>query len=623
MPEKQKGHPQQGQKENRTPWTRQYSDDVFIEDPLPVLKPRQIDVPLAEEFRDVPDVFNELVLRLLPSALTICSNPLLAHTNSSSSRKMGNGRVKRLVVIGLGLLIIFLGSVLLLYPSPDLSAEQEIVHRIAELTAKLQHANGLNDQRKSDLQLISGQFGSLVRLVKEHQDQYEDNKSPLNALLAEYTKQGLTNPNFTRSFDLTLPSVTAFLPNTVNNPSSFTPAFKISRGRSHVSMVLGIPTVKRQYQSYLVTTLQSVLENMTVEEMEDTLIIIFIAETDPDSVFQISSDVQKQFHQHLESGLMEVISPPSEFYPDLAGLRKTLGDDMERVTWRSKQSLDFSFLMMYAKSRGTFYVQLEDDVLTKKGFISIMKHFALEKIADKQSWFVIDFCQLGFIGKMFKSVELPWLVQFFLMFYNDKPVDWLLENLIQTKVCKLDQDHKKCKKEKEKLWIHYKPSLFQHIGTHSSLKGKVQKLKDRQFGRVQLFVPHKNPPATIESPIKHYKHYSITRAYQGETFFWGLVPQAGDKITITFDPAVALTSFRLVSGNAEHPSDRFFNTTIEVMSASPGKQEFQPVGSFDQFGLAEGSLPPSLGPLAKLRLNLHSSSANWAILSEIFLKRAS
>ena len=42
------------------------------------------------------------------------------------------------------------------------------------------------------------------------------------------------------------------------------------------------------------------------------------------------------------------------------------GDDMERVSWRSKQALDFSFLMMYATDRGTFYVQLEDDVLTKK-----------------------------------------------------------------------------------------------------------------------------------------------------------------------------------------------------------------------------------------------------------------
>ena len=28
-------------------------------------------------------------------------------------------------------------------------------------------------------------------------------------------------------------------------------------------------------------------------------------------------------------------------------------------------------------------------------------------------------------------------------------------------------------------------------------QGKVQKLKDRQFGRVQLFIPHKNPSATI------------------------------------------------------------------------------------------------------------------------------
>ena len=50
---------------------------------------------------------------------------------------------------------------------------------------------------------------------------------------------------------------------------------------------------------------------------------------------------------------------------------------MERVTWRSKQSLDFSFLMMYAKSRGTFYVQLEDDVLTKKVFHLIFKLFIL------------------------------------------------------------------------------------------------------------------------------------------------------------------------------------------------------------------------------------------------------
>lgn len=110
---------------------------------------------------------------------------------------------------------------------------------------------------------------------------------------------------------------------------------------------------------------------------------------------------------------------------------------------------------------GAFYVQLEDDILTKKGFVTIIKNFALEKTANKEQsqWFVLDFCQLGFIGmlcpvflneskyklllstgKMFKSADLPWLITFFQMFYNEKPVDWLLYHLIYTKVCSVEKD---------------------------------------------------------------------------------------------------------------------------------------------------------------------------------------
>lgn len=51
-----------------------------------------------------------------------------------------------------------------------------------------------------------------------------------------------------------------------------------------------------------------------------------------------------------------------------------------------------------------------------------------------------------FTGKMFKSAELPWLITFFQMFYNDKPVDWLLEHLIYTKVCNWEKDMVSCKK---------------------------------------------------------------------------------------------------------------------------------------------------------------------------------
>ena len=64
------------------------------------------------------------------------------------------------------------------------------------MSVKLQHIDTLNDQRKLDLQVnegketinlfklgilqgISVQFSSLLKLVKDHQDQYEDNNSLL------------------------------------------------------------------------------------------------------------------------------------------------------------------------------------------------------------------------------------------------------------------------------------------------------------------------------------------------------------------------------------------------------------------------------------------------------------
>lgn len=105
-----------------------------------------------------------------------------------------------------------------------------------------------------------------------------------------------------------------------------------------------------------------------------------------------------RFPNECEAGVIDVISPSSSYYPDLSKLRDTLGDDHQRVVWRSKQNLDFAFLMSYAQTKGMFYVQLEDDILAKKNFITTMKSFALQKIGTKENWFVLDFCQLGFIG---------------------------------------------------------------------------------------------------------------------------------------------------------------------------------------------------------------------------------
>jgi hypothetical protein len=45
-----------------------------------------------------------------------------------------------------------------------------------------------------------------------------------------------------------------------------------------VSVVLGIPTVRREVQSYLLATLQNLIDSMSEEEAADSLVVIFIAE---------------------------------------------------------------------------------------------------------------------------------------------------------------------------------------------------------------------------------------------------------------------------------------------------------------------------------------------------------
>lgn len=493
-------------------------------------------------------------------------------------------------------------TIFVMFQKPDMSEESALVQRVAELQERLRHAEMLNHQRWED-----------VLALQQH-------LVPRNGSLGDGTP-----------LDLQLPAIYNFLPHLTAGPDAIRPAVKISRGRSGATMVLGVPTVKREVQSYLMSTLQNLINNMSPEERRISLIVVFIAETDLSYVMEQSKEIKQELSEHVESGLLEIISPPASFYPDMDHLPETLGDPLTRVKWRTKQTLDFAYLMMYAQSRGTFYVQLEDDILTKPGYITKMKNAAYNHIANKRHWMILDFCQLGFIGKLFKCVDLSKFVAFFLIFYNDKPVDWLLDNMISTMVCRNDHDPKQCRKRVDTVWIHYKPSLFQHVGMHSSLKGKLQKLKDRHFGKLALHVSHANPTAVVTTSLKSYKNYNLARAYQGATFFWALMPQKGDNITFRFTPPIRIERFLFRSGNQEHPDDKFYNTTVEVqldyepviLPFTRTLDGFYVVGRFKaSTGIAEGNLPPEIGCVRTLRLNIQYDSSHWAILSEIWIKPA-
>lgn len=121
---------------------------------------------------------------------------------------------------------------------------------------------------------------------------------------------------------------------------------------------------------------------------------------------------------------------------------------------------------------------------------------------------------------MFQAPDLNLIVEFIFMFYKEKPIDWLLDHILWVKVCNPEKDavltinnvhlwiwahmavrwmgaslflilQKHCERQKSSLRVRFRPSLFQHVGLHSSLAGKIQKLTVSLIPS-QLFISNSN-----------------------------------------------------------------------------------------------------------------------------------
>ncbi|XP_026213471.1 glyco_transf_54 domain-containing protein [Anabas testudineus] len=506
-------------------------------------------------------------------------------------------------------------------PRDEASAGSSVLPDLQTLHDRLLVAEDLGRQVSRDLSHILGQLINMSKDVNlTHSTSNTTNIfliEPVRQLFGGQAGKGISQPN-----------IYTYMPHLRRHPDSLVPNVILGQGRRGVSMVLGIPTVKRDKQSYLVNTLSSLFYSLTSSQSQDLVIVVFVAETDTDYVSSVADTIRNNFPKEVQSGLLEVVSPSQYYYPNFTSLRETFGDSKDRVKWRTKQNLDFSFLMLYAQDKGIYYVQLEDDVVAKAGYYNDMITFVTQQ--EPKPWLYLEFSQLGFIGKMFRTRDLPMIAEFFLMFHRDKPIDWLLDHILWVKACNPEKDAKHCNEQKALLKQRYKPSLFQHVGLHSSLPGKLQHLKDKDFAKQTLYNAHSNPVAELSSSLKHYQEHSLERAYKGEDFFWALTPIQDDYIQFKFPEPIHISSYLFRSGNVETIGDKFYNTTVEVLPSNVSARDkpshleesdkgFITIGAF-QNGLAEGEIEEALQPVSALRLVVHSNSDVWAVLSEIHIK---
>lgn len=189
-------------------------------------------------------------------------------------------------------------------------------------------------------------------------------------------------------------------------------------------MTIGIPTIERLVNgksiSYLEETLKDLIKKIPERVKDKILIIILIADENPESQKRIFVSLSKNFKQSIEDGLLEVIHAPKRFYQNLENLPTTMNNTDTRMRWRAKQSLDYSFLLYYAYGLGQYHLQLEDDITCEENFFEKIEH---DIKSTKSEWIIYQYYKMGFIGKLIKSEYLPIFASIFRIYYFEMPLD--------------------------------------------------------------------------------------------------------------------------------------------------------------------------------------------------------
>nr|XP_002120950.2 alpha-1,3-mannosyl-glycoprotein 4-beta-N-acetylglucosaminyltransferase A-like [Ciona intestinalis] len=372
---------------------------------------------------------------------------------------------------------------------------------------------------------------------------------------------------------------------------NFTPSVVLGHGHYNKdSFVIGIPSVKREGVSYLETTIRSLCRSMYPVNENKTSIVVFLAETDMDYVHKTMGEVYNTFTREVDTGLLQVISPPTHLYPSF-NLPQTLGDPSERVQWRSKEVFDAAYLMFVCRNKADYYLMLEDDVIAVKGFVESMKKIVAE---NKETDFgYISLSTFNSIGKLFRRRDIPAWASFFFTFYGLKPIDWLMLDVMRIQSCNPEKSSSECEANIKKRMPQFSKGLFQHIGKMSSLAGKKQLITDTKFSREpQATNPHVNIKAEVSTTLTSADLSTANELYidsggMNKHFLVSKL-QTDDVIKVLFSTPSYVQYILVKTGNADMQL-RYCTECglIEYfVDVSQTPSTYQQCGAFDRHGSA-------------------------------------
>ncbi|NXS13409.1 MGT4C acetylglucosaminyltransferase, partial [Neodrepanis coruscans] len=370
-------------------------------------------------------------------------------------------------------------------------------------------------------------------------------------------------------------------------------------------LAVGLASVQRPRGFYLAATLQSLFSQSSEEELQELVVVVHLADPEPGWNARVAATIARRFARHVLLGRLLLIHAPHELYPPLEGLKRNYNDPEERVRFRSKQNVDYAFLLAFAANLSSYYLMIEDDVWSARSFLTAIR----KALASQQgsNWATLEFSKLGYIGKLYHSSDLPRLARFLLLFYQEMPCDWLLVHFRHLLA--------------QKDVIRFKPSLFQHMGLYSSFQGTLNRLEDDDFQPDALDIPD-NPPASLYTSMAVFENYEPLKAYSSaQGYFWGKAPAAGSVFCIIFQQPARVSRVRVRTGSEERRGDFLHSGVLELGWGRGDNRDcstYTPVGTFEKGTLDQGGLQRgSPGPVECVRIRVTRAQSEWLIIRSI------
>lgn len=288
---------------------------------------------------------------------------------------------------------------------------------------------------------------------------------------------------------------------------------------------MGISSVPGPNRNSLSHTLVSLFRASSQVKQKHLTVVVHLADSDLTWLRETVVQISNLFSPQILAGQLVLIHAPADAYPVLGDV----GDEAYQGDVYSKQNVDHAFLMSFAAKLSNYFLLLEDNVFCAPNFI---RHIH-QKVNSMRSnpWVLLEFSNMGSLGKLFRSKDLPVLAHFLLLFCKDKPLHRLIPHF-RTLMA-------------QKNPILCRPFLFYHRIVYYSANGSRA---GRAVWSKRPSSPS-NPPGAVFTDMKVFGVHAPWEAYTlDESFFWTHNVCAGSHLTVILNHPANLSRVQVLTG---------------------------------------------------------------------------